>query len=497
MMRDDDVIAALTTPPGRSGIAVLRVSGREAAHVVDRVFRFGPVPKSLRVPTDRDGTSPSPARTVQAMDGYTAAFGYLVHPETGKVIDEAVITRFRAPRSYTGEDVVELSIHGSALLARSALRALMAAGARAAGPGEFTERAFLNGKMDLAQAEAVIDLIDSEATAGAEAALRHLSGALGDEIRAIRTDGIRLLSEIELAIQYPEHEDSNITREAIQARLEGLRGKIRGLLASRDQGRIVKDGLSVVLVGRPNAGKSSLLNALSGEDRALVTDIPGTTRDLVDVRLEVAGLPVVVRDTAGLRETEDTLEQLSIERTARAIRDADLILVMVDPGDFPTADDVTSWLKAIGDRPYVLVETKHDRGEAGRFSASFRTLADARDEADAGRRLAEGPSCFAVTRISTLDPRDIAPVWTLIEAYYTQLAGGATHRILITSARHAAELEAADHALSLGMQGDGLIPEDMVATALMNALEHLGAITGEEVTESMLDDLFSRFCVGK
>lgn len=480
----NDVIAALSTPPGRSGVAVLRISGSEAGDVADRVFRFGPLPRS-----GEPELAPQ-TRSVSEMNGYTAAFGYVFDPERHRIIDEAVITRFKAPLSYTSEDVVEFSVHGSMVGTRALLKALYNAGARPAEAGEFTQRAFMNGKMDLTQAEAVMDLIDSEAQAAAEAALRQLGGAIGDRIQKIQQQGIELLSEIELSIQYPEHEDSNITRPEIMDRLQTMHADIGRLLDTREQGKILQEGLRAVLVGRPNAGKSSLLNSLSGEERAIVTDIPGTTRDLLEVKLQVHGLPVILQDTAGLRTTDDVIEQISIKRTEEALKQADLAVVMVDPGDLPSEEESREWLGHLAGSKYLIVASKSDLWAAEDWPEAFI------DWAEAFSSESEGDACLAVSRISTLAPGGADAIWDLLKAYYEALAPDSGESVIVTSERQAAAMRSARETLAMVMN-DALIPEDMIAGTLQAALEDVAAVTGTRITETMLDDLFSRFCVGK
>ena len=483
MTQTTDVIAALSTPPGRSGIAVLRISGPEAGEIADRVFRFGPLPSH-----GRPETTPQ-TRSVAAMTGYTAAFGYVYHPEKQRIIDEAVIVRFTAPRSYTGEESVEFSIHGSAVASRELLSALYSAGARPAEAGEFTQRAFINGKLDLAQAEAVMNLIDAEAEQTAAAALRQLGGAMGAEIRKIQTQGIELLSEIELGIQYPEHEDSNITPEAIHGRLQAMRQAIADLLATRQQGQILQEGLSVVLLGRPNAGKSSLLNTMAGEDRAIVTDIPGTTRDLLEVKLQVRGLPVLLQDTAGLRSSDDVIEQISMERTREAVTRADLVVLMVDPGDLPGEEETASWLDALAGRHYIIAGTKSDLWPE--WPEPWLDWVEAFSDREEAR------NCLAVCRITALERTGANPVWDLLAAYYETLAPTRGQEVIVTSERQAQALQRALDGLDLVLSDGMQVPEDMVASALQSALEEVGSVTGTEITETMLDDLFARFCVGK
>jgi tRNA modification GTPase len=426
------------------------------------------------------------------MAGYTCAPGLIVDPDTSpeQAIDQVVLTRFAAPHSFTGEEVFEITCHGGLAVRQAILDLLFRLGVQPAGPGEFTRRAFLNGKLDLAQAEAVMDLITADADKRARVAMRQLQGQLSERVRQIRQDLYDVLARLELVLEYPEHEESEAARAGLSAGLSGPLAAVSALAGSFRQGRLLTEGFTVVIVGRPNAGKSSLLNALAGYDRAIVTPIAGTTRDTVEESVDIGGIPVRLIDTAGLRETADLIERIGVDRARSAILEADLILWLVSPDGSDSADQ-TGLLRdeldevrdlAEQDGPLLLVVGKEDLAD----SKSLRDfLAD---------ELPDLPRVsFSAITLEGLDALRQA-----IVDRYESYGSGQADELLITSSRHKACL---DRCLgSLELAADGLRHEsmlDLAASVLRDALESLAEITGDLVSETLVETIFSRFCIGK
>jgi tRNA modification GTPase len=447
-----ETIAAIATPPGRGAIAIVRCSGPDARQIVARVFRSR-APLADRV----------------------ATYGEILDVD-GAVLDRGLALAMDAPRTVTGEDVVELHVHGSPVVARETMRALLHAGARAAGPGEFTRRAFLNGKLDLSAAEAVADVIDAESRAGARAAQANLTGGLRTAIEHIASPIAGVLEELAGSIDYPD-EVPEPERADVDARLAALDAELAALVADWERGRIVREGVSLAIVGPPNAGKSSLLNALLGEERAIVAAIAGTTRDVIEERFFIDGIAVRVLDTAGLRESDDPVERIGIERARRALASAAVALVVVD-GSQSLGVDANAVLGATRERPRVVLFNKSDLG---------RTGYDARAAGEADALLG-----------SVLDPATIAALRQAVAQ-----AGWGSERIDVerahlASARQADAVARAREALARARAtldaGDAL---DLIAPELLDAIAALGEITGTVATEAILDGIFARFCIGK
>ena len=447
-----ETIAAIATPPGRGAIAIVRCSGPDARPIVARVFR-----------------SRAPLRD------RVATYGEILDVD-GALLDRGLALAMDGPRTVTGEDIVELHVHGSPLVARETLRALLHAGARAAGPGEFTRRAFLNGKMDLSAAEAVADVIDAESRAAAQAAQANLTGGLRAAIDAIALPIATLLEELAGSIDYPDEVPEPAAADVI-ARVDALDAALAALTADWERGRLVREGTSLAIVGPPNAGKSSLLNALLGEERAIVAPIAGTTRDVIEERVIIDGVTVRVLDTAGMRESHDPIERSGVERARRALESAAVALVVID-GSQALDGDARAVLAATRSRARVVFFNKADLGTDG-FAA--REAADA--EAISG---------------SVRDAQTLAA----LERAVAQ-AGWQSERIDVTrphlaSARQAAAVARAREAFARVREtltaGDAL---DLIAPELLAAVAALGEITGAVATEEMLDGIFARFCVGK
>lgn len=447
-----DTIAALATPPGRGAIAVVRCSGPHARAIAGRVFR-----------------SRRPLRH------RVATYGEIVDI-AGEVIDRGLGLAMHAPHSATGEDVVELHVHGSPVVVRETLRALVHAGARVAEPGEFTRRAFLNGKLDLSAAEAVADVIEAESNAAARAAQANLAGGLRNAIAAIRAPLETILEQLAGAIDYPD-EVPEPGRDELQAAVAGAAAELARLGRDWERGRLVREGMSLAIVGPPNAGKSSLLNALLGEERAIVAPFAGTTRDVIEERLLIDGVPVRVLDTAGLRASDDPLERLGVMHAERALAGAGMVLVVVD-GALPLDDGARAVLERTRDRARVVLFNKRDLGTVG-FDGR-----DA-DESDAISGSAFDPATLvairaAIARAGWNDER--------VDVGHAHLASA---RQADAAARAARALAEARTTLA---DGD---PIDLVAPSLLAASGALAEITGAAATEAMLDRIFARFCIGK
>ncbi|MDZ7772683.1 MAG: tRNA uridine-5-carboxymethylaminomethyl(34) synthesis GTPase MnmE [Balneolaceae bacterium] len=449
-------IAAIATPVGEGGIAVIRVSGKGALERVQEAFR-GP--------------------ELREQDSHTVHFGNIVDGG-GEVVDEVLVTVFRTPRSYTGEDTAEISCHGGVLVTQAVLEAVLSRNVRAAEPGEFTQRAFLNGKMELSQAEAVADLIHAKSARALDAAHQQLEGRLGEHIKTFRQQIIDATAMVELELDFSEEDVEFADKEELRGLLEELDQEITSLLQTYEAGRLVKHGVRTVFIGRPNAGKSTLLNTLVGKDRAIVTEIAGTTRDTIDVDWSYDGLLFTLTDTAGLRDTEDRVEKEGVKRSRKAFEEADLVVYLKDLGaemDAGEREEIAGYQQRAGETPFLLVGTKDDI---------------ALDEA--GNRLEYD------IRISALEGERIGELKKLMK----QRALESTHydpsSILVTSSRHRDALEKAQEHVRSALQAlDRGMTGDFLSIDLRGALQDLGTITGEITTEDVLDSIFSRFCIGK
>lgn len=444
-----ETIAAIATPPGEGALAVIRISGPGALSVADTVFRA--------------------AKPPSAMEERRVAFGRIIDAH-GEVIDEVLLTVFRNPRSYTGEDLVEISGHGGSLVASRVLAAVLESGTRMARPGEFTERAFLNGKLDLTQAEAVMDLISAQTPRAARAAAGQLEGRLGDEINTLRSDLLGCVAHLEAFIDFPEEGIDPESGAALRKRMEGIADHLERLLSTADEGRLLREGITLALCGAPNAGKSSLLNRLLGAERAIVSAIPGTTRDTIEERASLGGYPFRVIDTAGLRDTEDPIEREGVERARRAAEQADIRIHLVDAS--AQSGPVTS---LFGEEMVVLnkIDLVADRRRLSTVSATACV------------------SCQTGEGIDSLITSILANVTGRSEG--ESLPDGAA-----INARHQECLKRATAALqaAIALLGAGEPPE-LIAVELRSALGAVGEIVGDAGTEEILGKIFSSFCIGK
>jgi len=447
----EDTIAAIATAvaPGEGSVAIVRLSGPSAEPIARRLFR---------------------APGQQVWESHRVLYGHVVDPASGERLDEALLLLMRAPRSFTREDVVEFHCHGGLIAVERVLEQVLVAGARRALPGEFSQRAFLNGRLDLTRAEAVSELITARSRRAAQLAMAGLDGGLARRMGQLRGRLLDQLAELEARVDF-EEDLPPLDGEAVAAELALVRQELRALVAEADQGRLLREGLKVAIIGRPNVGKSSLLNALSGSERAIVTDQPGTTRDLVESELVLRGVPLTLLDTAGIRATEDPVERLGIERSRQALAAADVVLLLFDLTEGWGEGDQVLRSQVPAQVPLLVVGNKADQAAAGPLE----------------------PADVAISALGRTGLEDLAE--RLLERCGASLGSGLEVALNRRQADLAAEAAVAlDRSLEAAGQG---LPWDFWTIDLRQAARSLGAITGAEVSEAVLDRVFSRFCIGK
>jgi tRNA modification GTPase len=470
-MLKTDTIAAVATPPGEGGIAVVRVSGPEARRIAARVFRPG-----------RGGDPAS-------FPGYSVHYGEFVDAAAGEVADDGLLTIFHAPHSYTGEDVIELACHGGRMTTARVLQLTLAAGARLAEPGEFTQRAFLNGRLDLAQAEAVADVIRARTESARRLARRQLEGALSQAVAALKDELIGILAAIEVTIDFSD-EVGELEYESLTVRIAAARAEVERLLTTAERGRILREGLRVAIVGKPNVGKSSLLNALLRTERAIVTPIAGTTRDLVEETANVGGIPIVLVDTAGIRETADVVERIGVARAENAAADADVVLFVLDSTTGVTEEDrvVAQQLKQTGREilHVLIVLNKCDAVSPAEAAA-------------AGPFKHDLPFPYeGIAHVSALTGQNMDVLEQMLIRVVSGNGGADEASVMVANTRHREALEAALASLREAERtAVQRLPGDFIAIDVRGALDSLGLITGETVTDEIIHRIFHDFCVGK
>ncbi len=457
---DDDTIAAISTAPGEGGIGIIRLSGSCALRIAGQLFIGAHCSDIAAAPT------------------HTLHYGHIAHPVSGEWLDEALLAIMRAPHSYTREDVVEIQCHGGMLPLRNILDATLSCGARLATPGEFTKRAFSNGRIDLAQAESVIDIIRAKTDAGLQLAVRQLQGTLSAQVGQMRDTLQQLLALIEASIDFSDDDIELISSAQIQRELRDCLNELSRLLATAREGKIVRDGLSLAIVGKPNVGKSSLLNLLLQEERAIVTPIPGTTRDAIEEYINLRGIPIRLIDTAGVRETDDHVERIGVERTRRIIEQADMALCLFDRSAPLTADDA-QFVDLVADKDKLVILNKVD------LPAQW-TTAELLDRFSTPAPTIE----LSITRHIGVD--------ALKQAIIERVLDVPLESVAVTNARHKQALTSAQASLRHAEQSaQAEMSPEFIAVDLRDALRHLGDITGETTTEDILERIFSTFCIGK
>lgn len=470
---ENETIAAIATALSDSGIGIVRISGENAIYIIDNIFR-----------------SAAGRRILTKVQSHTIHYGYIVDSDEN-VIDEVMVAVMKAPRSYTTEDTVEINCHGGVLVMQKVLEAVLHAGARLAQPGEFTKRAFLNGRIDLSRAEAVIDVIHSQNEYALSSSVSQLKGQLSNKIHTLREDILYQIAFIESALDDPEHISLDGYPEQLATKVTYFQQEIAKLLATADNGRLIKEGISTVIVGKPNAGKSSLLNMLLGEDRAIVTEIAGTTRDALHETINLHGISLNMIDTAGIHETQDVVEKIGVERAKKYAMDADLILYVVDASGNIDEDD-QNIISLLDGKKAIILLNKSDLENKITEESLKENLA---------KRLKHSED-IRILRTSTIDPSsENSGMEELEETIRNMFFEGElkhNNELVVTDLRHKEALQDALHSLQLVERSieDGM-PEDFYSIDLTSAYASLGKIIGEEVDEDVVNEIFSKFCMGK
>ena len=454
-----DTIAAIATAMSSSGIGIIRISGEDAVTITEKIFHMKNGKKLSEMPT------------------HTIHYGHICDGE--EVIDEVMVLLMRGPKSYTREDTVEIDCHGGVYVMRRVLETVIRYGARPAEPGEFTKRAFLNGRIDLSQAESVIDVIHAKNEFALKSSMKQLSGSVSNAIKEIRGTVLHEIAFIESALDDPEHISLDGYPEQLQRIVDEISGKIEKLLSTSDNGKILKEGISTVIVGKPNAGKSSLLNTLLGEERAIVTDIAGTTRDVLEEQINLNGIILNIIDTAGIRDTEDVVEKIGVDKAKKYVKDADLIIYVVDSSTALDENDFEI-MELLRDKTAVVLMNKSDL-------QPVTTAEEVKSHLDK-----------TVISISAKEQVGIDALEETIKELFFHGEVTFNDEVYITNIRHKTALQEALNSLHLVVQSirDGM-PEDFYSIDLMNAYEELGSIVGEAVEDDLVNEIFSKFCMGK
>lgn len=456
-----DTIAAISTPPGEGAISIVRLSGEDAVKIANKVFKG----KNLeKVPT------------------HTINYGHIVNPKTNEELDEVMVSVMLAPRTFTREDVIEINCHGGIVPTNQILQLLLSNGARLAEPGEFTKRAFLHGRIDLTQAESVMDLIRAKTDRSMKVALNQLDGNLSHLIRNLRQDILDVLAQVEVNIDYPEYDDvETMTARLLQEKATEVKAKIQQLLSTAKQGKVLRDGLATAIVGHPNVGKSSILNHLLHEDKAIVTDVAGTTRDVIEEYVNVQGVPLKLVDTAGIHETDDKVEKIGVDRSRKALSQADLVILVLD-SSVPLRDEDRELLRETAGSQRIVVLNKADLDNQINLIELHEYVKDS-----------EIIKSSAVSPMGTKDLED-----RIAKMFFAGSIENTSNNIMVTNARHIGLLKQAETALDSVLEGIEVgMPVDLVQIDMTRAWDLLGEITGDSYQDELLDQLFSQFCLGK
>lgn len=457
-----DTIAAISTPPGEGAISIVRLSGEQAISIADAVFQSG-------------------KKKLIDVSSHTIHYGHIFDPEKYQMMDEVMVSIMRKPKTFTREDIVEINCHGGIVVVNQILQLVLRQGARLAEPGEFTKRAFLNGRVDLSQAEAVMDLIRAKTDKAMNLAINQLDGNLSRLIRQLRQEILETLAQVEVNIDYPEYDDvEELTTRLLLEKANQVQKQIQALLQTAQQGKILREGLSTAIIGRPNVGKSSLLNHLLREEKAIVTDIAGTTRDVIEEYVNVRGVPLKLVDTAGIRETEDIVEKIGVERSRKALSEADLILLVLNQSESLTTEDKQLLDITSGNKRIILL--------------SKTDLPSRINQEDLVPYLENEPAL----PISVLTSEGLDQLEQAIADLFFGGNTGDKDASYLSNTRHIALLEKAEHSLAEVIQGiESGMPVDLVQIDMTRCWDYLGEIVGDSVQDELITQLFSQFCLGK
>lgn len=455
-------IAAISTAPAIGGIGIVRMSGKDCFEVLEKIFK------------------PKNPETIEKIAGYRIKYGTIVNPETNRVVDEVLVSYFKCPKSYTAENMCEINSHGGIVVLREILELCLKNGAELAKPGEFTERAFLNGRIDLTQAEAIIDIINAKSTREAQESANQLEGYLSRKINEIREKIMDIMVNIEANIDYPEYDVEEVSNKDAENKLKEIENELIKLSKTFENGKILKEGVKIAIIGSPNAGKSSLLNSMLKEERAIVTDIAGTTRDIIEEQISIEGIPFKVIDTAGIRDAKDKIEQIGIEKSKKAANEADVILAVFD-SSVPLNDEDREILNLLKHKKSIIVLNKTDLKQI--VNNECKEIQDVNTE---------------VINISLKNNEGLEKIYESLVKMFNLNQINLDNELTITNIRHQELINKAIESTRMALNDlNNSMPIDIISINIKEILEHLGEITGDNVSEDIIKSIFAKFCLGK
>lgn len=455
-------IAAISTAPAIGGIGIVRMSGKDCFEVLEKIFK------------------PKNPETIENIDGYRIKYGTIVNPETNRIVDEVLVSYFKCPKSYTAENMCEINSHGGIVVLREILELCLKNGAELAKPGEFTERAFLNGRIDLTQAEAIIDIINAKSTREAQESANQLEGYLSRKINEIREKIMDIMVNIEANIDYPEYDVEEVSNKDAENKLKEIENELIKLSKTFENGKILKEGVKIAIIGSPNAGKSSLLNSMLKEERAIVTDIAGTTRDIIEEQISIEGIPFKVIDTAGIRDAKDKIEQIGIEKSKKAANEADVILAVFD-SSVPLNDEDREILNLLKHKKSIIVLNKTDLKQI--VNNECKEIQDVNTE---------------VINISLKNNEGLERIYESLVKMFNLNQINLDNELTITNIRHQELINKAIESTRKALNDlNNSMPIDIISINIKEILEHLGEITGDNVSEDIIKSIFAKFCLGK